>query len=302
VPSTSQRKSTDTTARLLLVAVSLTWGVTWPIMKIALDEIPPFSFRTVSNLLGALTVVMLAMIGRRSLRISPGIGRLHIFIAGTLNVVAFTIFSAFAQLAATTSRVAILAYTMPIWASLLAVPVLGERLTGLRNFALGLCVAGIAILVYPLVAAGVPDGLIFALAAGVSWGAGTVYLKWAKISADPVAIATWQLAWAFVIVTLCLPIFEGPLQIAQAHWPAMLAMIFSGMVGSGLCYLMWFEVVRRLPASTASLGALSVPVVGIASSVLILGERPTTTDLVGFVLIFIAAAAVLLEPVSRARS
>jgi drug/metabolite transporter (DMT)-like permease len=76
-------------------------------------------------------------------------------------------------------------------------------------------------------------------------------------------------------------------------------MAFSGMIGSGLCYLMWFEVVRRLPASTASLGALSVPVVGIAASALILGERPTLPDLVGFALIFCAAAAVLLEPVRR---
>ena len=59
------------------------------------------------------------------------------------------------------------------------------------------------------------------------------------------------------------------------------------------------EIVRRLPATTASLGVLSVPVVGIVASVLILGERPTVADMVGSALILAAAAGVLLAPTAR---
>jgi drug/metabolite transporter (DMT)-like permease len=72
--------------------------------------------------------------------------------------------------------------------------------------------------------------------------------------------------------------------------------VFSGIIGSGVAYFMWFEIVRRLPAMTASLGVLSVPVVGVVSSVLLLGEQPTVPDIIGFVLIFAAAACVLLAP------
>ena len=68
------------------------------------------------------------------------------------------------------------------------------------------------------------------------------------------------------------------------------------MVGSAFAYLLWFEIVRRLPAMTASLGVLSVPVVGIIASMLVLGERPTIPDIVGFALILAAAACVLLAP------
>jgi drug/metabolite transporter (DMT)-like permease len=76
----------------------------------------------------------------------------------------------------------------------------------------------------------------------------------------------------------------------------MVALVFSGLVGSGIAYFLWFDIVRRLPAMTASLGVLSVPAVGIVASVVMLGERPTVSDIVGFALIFAAAAFVLLAP------
>jgi drug/metabolite transporter (DMT)-like permease len=72
------------------------------------------------------------------------------------------------------------------------------------------------------------------------------------------------------------------------------------VVGSGASYLLWFEIVRRLPAITASLAVLSVPVVGIVASILMLGERPTLADCIGFALIFAAATCVLMAPGVRA--
>ena len=74
------------------------------------------------------------------------------------------------------------------------------------------------------------------------------------------------------------------------------ALIFAGVVGTGISYFLWFDIVRRLPATIASLGVLSAPVIGVISSMLLLGERPTLTDIVGFALIFVASATVLLRP------
>jgi drug/metabolite transporter (DMT)-like permease len=70
--------------------------------------------------------------------------------------------------------------------------------------------------------------------------------------------------------------------------------VFSGVVGNGIAYGLWFDIVRRLPAATASLGVLSVPVIGVVASVAILGEVPTAPDIVGFAMIFAASACVLL--------
>jgi drug/metabolite transporter (DMT)-like permease len=296
VPNPSPHFSSEAAARLMLVALSLAWGLTWPIMKIALDEIPPFSFRTGTSGLAALALFAIAFAQRRNVRIKRPVARVHLAVAGFLNVGVFTLGSAFAQLATTTSRVAVLTYTMPIWAALMALPVLGERLNMMRGISLLLCAAGLSVLTYPLLGSSDLIGVAIALATAVAWAAGTVYLKWAQIDADLLAIAAWQLVVAFAVTFVGLLVFEGSLHLWPVHPKALLALIFSALVGSAFAYLLWFEIVRRLPATTATLGVLSAPVVGAIGSMLMLGERPTLADFIGFALTLAAAACVVLAP------
>jgi drug/metabolite transporter (DMT)-like permease len=288
--------SPDATARLMLVLLSLGWGVTWSTMRIALMEVPPFSMRVVSMFIGAVTLWLLTRLRGRGFALRTPTAVVHVIAASFFNVVAFSILTPFAQLYAATSRVTILVYTMPVWTSLLAWLILGERITARRAVALALCVAGMAVLIYPLTAGGIPLGILFALGAAMSWAAGTVYLKWAQIAADPTAVTFWQLVVAFVAIAACLPVFEGAPHLWPLQARTIAALVFSGMVGSGLAYFLWFDIVRRLPAMTASLGVLSVPAVGIVASVVMLGERPTLPDIVGFALILSASACVLLAP------
>ena len=63
-----------------------------------------------------------------------------------------------------------------------------------------------------------------------------------------------------------------------------------------MAHVLWWAIVGRLPTITASVGSLLVPVVGVTASTVILGERPSPTDIIGFVAIFAAAACVLLQP------
>ena len=300
--SPAPRDTADPTGRLMLVAVSLAWGLTWPAMKVALNDIPPFSMRVGTSGLAVLTLFALAFLQRRDMRIQSPVVGLHLVVAGCLNVACFTLFSAFAQLATATSRVAVLTYTMPIWAALFAHPILGERLNPTRAIALVLCAAGLTVLVYPLIGSSHVIGIVLALATAVTWAAGTVYLKWAQVKADPMAIAAWQLVVALLVTIAGLPLFEGSLHLWPVHPVALWALVFSGLVGSAFAYLLWFEIVRRVPAMTASLGVLSVPVIGIVASVLVLGERPTMADVVGSALTLAAAACVLLAPQAGRRA
>ena len=110
----------------------------------------------------------------------------------------------------------------------------------------------------------------------------------------------WQLVVALVVTSAGLLLVEGSLHLWPVSQSALWALVFCALAGSAFAYLLWFEIVRRLPAMTASLGVLSAPVVGTVGSVLMLGERPTMSDIVGFVLILTAAACVLLTPATRA--
>jgi drug/metabolite transporter (DMT)-like permease len=97
-------------------------------------------------------------------------------------------------------------------------------------------------------------------------------------------------------------LFDGRLDLDHADARSLWATAFSGIVGSGIAYALWFAIVRRLSAATASLGALGIPVVGVLATVLMVGERPTVTDLVGFGLILAASACVLWVPAAAARN
>ena len=284
----------DIGARLMLVALGLIWGITWPVMKIGLNEIPPLTMRATAAAFGAVTYYLMCVFMRRSLRIPSPKAWAHILVGSLLNIVAFSLFSAFAQLVATTSRVAILAYTMPIWSTLLAWPFLGERPNRVQATALVLCATGLAILIYPLTANGIPLGIVFALAVGVCWGGGTVYLKWAHIEADQMGAGSWQMTIAAVILVACVLIFDGGLHFATAHRDGILATAWTGIAGNGIAYALWFTIIQRLPAVTASLGVLASPVIGVIGSFLLLGEVPTAPDMIGFALIFVASACVLL--------
>jgi drug/metabolite transporter (DMT)-like permease len=287
-------------AKLLLLLLSLAWGINWPVMKIALNEVSPWTLRIFGYGLGMVFLFALVKLRGRPLTLAFGPAWGHVLVSATLNVIGFGLFSAFAQLSTLTSRVVILSYSMPIWASLLAWLILGERLNVMSMAGLVLCILGLTVLIYPLAELGVPLGLLLAVAAALSWAAGTVYLKWARMQADVITVTAWQILIAFLVIAACIPLFEETTHLSSISWAAVFALVYQGVIGTGVAYFLWFSIVRRVPAATASLGSLCVPVVGILSSMLILGDRPSLADAIGFTLIFAAAACVLLQPSGRA--
>jgi len=282
-------------ARALVVLLAFAWGLNWIAARIALDEVPPWSLRFAGLAIGTATLFAAALLTGHRLHVPRG-ERIHIMVAGFFNVAAFNILSAFAQLTGATSRVIIITYSMPIWATAMSRMALGERLNAIRMLALGLCVAGLTTLVWPQLAKGFPPALFLALGCALSWAFATVYLKWAKVTVEPLANAAWQLLFGWVLIGLGTLAFDQYPRLWPIHATSMAAILYIGVFGVGLAHFLWWTIVGRLPTVTASIGALLGPVIGVIASTIVLGERPTFNDIVGFALIFAAAACVLLWP------
>lgn len=283
-------------ARLLLVLLSFAWGINWPAMRLALIELSPWTLRFVGFSLGTIFLFAVIILQRRKWRIPFGRQWAHIFVSALLNSWLFGIFSSYAQIAANTSRVAFVAYSMPVWASLMAWLLLGERLNTSAKVGLLLCGSGLAVLIYPVLGTGVPHSLLLAIGCALSWAGGTVYVKWAQIRGDLVAVTAWQLVICTVLTAIGLLWVVGLPSFAAVRLSTAFGTAYSGIVGMAVAYLLWFHIVGQVPAATASLGSLSVPVIGTIGSLLLLGEWPSTLDLFGFVLIFAASASVILQP------
>jgi drug/metabolite transporter (DMT)-like permease len=298
MPQTTAKADVAGTAKLLVVLLAFAWGFNWIAAAFALKEVPPWSLRFAGSGIGAVTLFTAAMLGGYSLRV-PRAEWLHVMVAGFLNVAAFQILSAFAQLSGETSRAIIITYSMPIWATIFGRIVLGEKLDRIRILAFGLCVAGLTILVWPQFANGFPPAVFYSLGCALGWAGATVYMKWVKATVEPLANAAWQLLFGFLFIAAGTFVFDGYPRLWPLHTDSILAVLYVGVFGVGLAHFLWWAIVGRLPTVTASIGALLVPVIGVSASTIILGERPTTPDIIGFAMIFAAAACVLLQPGGR---
>lgn len=279
---------------------ALFWGLNWPAVKLILTAASPWTLRAAGLACGAIVLAAFTVLSRQSFSIPRAAWR-HIAVAGLLNVAGFNIFAVFAQLSMPTSRAAILTFTMPFWATLFGWIVLRDPIDRLRAFSLAIGACGLAILsqsFWPQIAAGqLPLGLVYVLGAAISWAAGTVYLKRFPIKADPMAITTWQVVVAMVVCTGGMLLFEVPnLDLSQPTIAAAFA--YHVVFPQAVAYVLWFGLIRHVSPSTASLGTLLVPVFGVAGSMAILGDRPSTADFAGFALLFLA---VLTDQYFRAR-
>jgi drug/metabolite transporter (DMT)-like permease len=286
---------TEASTRALVLLLAFAWGPMWIATAIALREVSPWSLRFASASIGSATLFAAAQLSGHDLRLPRG-ERRHVFVAGFFNVAAFNMFAVFAQLSGATSRVIIITYSMPIWAALLSRFMLGERLDKIRAVALALCVAGLATLLWPQLEHGVPRSLLLSLGCAFSWGFATVYIKWAKLTVEPITNAAWQLLYGALLLTIGMLVFEHYPRLGSLSAVSWIAVVYMGLLGVGLAHFLWWSIVGKLPAVTASIGALLVPVIGVACSALVLGERLTVSDMIGFALIFAAAACVLLQP------
>jgi drug/metabolite transporter (DMT)-like permease len=268
----------------MLLVTACSWGFNWPVAKFLLTELPPFTMRAVCCV-GAVGFAFLLAAMRGEVLAPPRAqwGRLLMF--ATLNYGAFVVLTTFALVWLPASQAVIITYTLPIWAVLLAWPVLGERPTVLRAAAIVLGMVGVALLVGIGEVQADPHrvpGVVCGLGAAMLFGLGTVIAKRRPLMLPPITGAAWLiLLSAFPL--LMMAGFERPDwgKVTAVGW---MACLFSATLPYTLAYLAWFGALRRLPASTAAIGVLLAPVVGVFSSAALLGDPLGTRQIVALVL------------------
>jgi drug/metabolite transporter (DMT)-like permease len=284
----------------MAAGLALCWGLNWPAIKIVLAQMPPFALRAVGLGTAAVLLLLTAAMQRRRL-VPPRESWLGIVVAGALTIVAFNFCTAFAQLNTTTSRAAVLTYTMPTMSALLAWALLGERPGARGGLAVLSGATGIALLAWPaLAAAGTAPGnslrgVWFALGAALAWALGTIVTKKLPPVHDRVVATAWQLALGGACGL-------AASALAGENWPRSLAapvafgLAYHIVVATAFAYVLWYRLLDHATATVSSLTALAVPVVGVLGAMALVGDRPSALDWLGFALVLGAAALVLLKP------
>ena len=129
---------------MFLAVTSLGWGFNWPVTKYLISELPPLTLRGGTGVIGAVLLALLALARGQSLKVAPALWP-RLMLAALLNVTVWMALMGLALVFLPASETALIAYTMPVWAAMLAWPVLGERPTVLRTIALVMAFAGLAV-------------------------------------------------------------------------------------------------------------------------------------------------------------
>ncbi|MBP2426972.1 putative blue pigment (indigoidine) exporter [Bradyrhizobium elkanii] len=277
-----------------LVVASTGWGLNFPIMKFLLTEWPPLSSRGLCGVVGAVALGLIALVRGQTLRVPDGMW-LRLALVSTLAIGGWVASMGLALIWLRASEAAVLGITIPVWVALVAWPVLGERVSLPRALALAVALAGIAALIGGGgidASLGKLPGILFALAGAVCVGLGTVLTKSFKLAMPPLSLAAWQLAIGCVPIAIIGIMIEQP-QLAALSQFGWASMIYMTLIQFCLCYVCWFAALERLPAATASIGTLLVPVVGVLAAAAMLREPLSASDIAALVVTFAAVAVAL---------
>lgn len=286
----------------LLIGLTVFWGGNWPAMKLGLRELDVWTFRALCLIVGGIGLLALARAGGHPLTV-PRAERGRLCVVAFLNITLWHLLSAYGITRIQAGRAAIIAYTMPIWTVLLGWPLLGERLTVARTAALGLGLGAMAILIAPETRglARTPAGVAFMLGAALAWALGTVLTKGFRWTMPTVLLAGWQILLGAVPVVLGAVIL-GPRLLAPLTVAGALGTAYAVLVGMIFCHYAWFKVVSLLPSTVAAIGTLGVPMVGVLSSALVLGEPIGLPELLALGLVVAGLTLLIADSAFRDRA
>ncbi|ABD87936.1 DMT family transporter [Rhodopseudomonas palustris] len=280
------------TGLLFLAITSVGWGLNWPVMKLILSEWPPLSARGLTGVVGAALLAVLALARGHSLAVPRAMWP-RLLLSAFLNVTVWMTLMGLALLWLPASEAAVIAYTMPVWAALLAWLMLGERMSWTRMAALLMAFAGIAALMggngLNASMEKLP-GVVMVLVGAFAFALGTVAAKRLPLALPLLSSAALQIGLGCVPVALAGLLVEHPdvRALSGVGWGLMAYMT---VVQFCIAYVCWFAALQRLPASVAAIGTLAVPVIGVVASAVALHE-PLGWGQIG-ALIFTLAGVVL---------
>lgn len=287
---------------LALIALTLMWGINWPMMKYSLRELSPMYFRALTMSCGAL--FLYSWYRARGLRMLPqGTEWKTVVSIGLPNMLGWHTLSILGVKELASGRAAILGFTMPVWTVLIGVLFLGERLTRRVAFAAVAVLATIALLTSGEFTAlsGRPLGIVWMEIAAVCWAIGTLMVRRAHLTL-PIETLT---IWMMILTAACLWVIA----LLSEPWPSWqftagmwASLAYGAFINYGFAQTLWSGLARHLPPATSAMSIMAIPLIGTLSATLIVGEWPHWQDYVAIAFVMAAIAAVLLPRRSRGKT
>jgi drug/metabolite transporter (DMT)-like permease len=285
----------------LLVGLTLTWGINWPIMKLGVGGgYPPLTFRALSMWIGIPVLAIGLMVLKVPFSIPRGdadspfkhwrelllLAVFNMFIWHGCIILAVTLLSS--------GRAAILGYTMPIFSAMIGAWFFADKLSARGWLGVGSAALGVMLLLTHEFGklAGAPLGVLLALMAASTWALGTQLLRRTKIPVATLTISFWMTVLTVIVMSILSIMFE------QHRWrmpnaTEWFSILFNAVLIFGFAHSTWFYLARSLPPVASTLSVMLIPILGVFSGALWLGEKLFWQDWAAVALMVVAIGSVL---------
>jgi drug/metabolite transporter (DMT)-like permease len=276
-----------------LILLTLVWGINWPIMKIGVTGFPPLTFRTLCMWLGTPILALVLVVQRVPFRIERAHWR-ELLLLATFNMFFWHGLIIVAVQSLSSGRAAILGYTMPMFSAVLGGLVFGERLSKRAWGGVAAATLGVVLLLWHELSnlSGKPVGVLLALGAASTWALGTQLLRRTKMPVPTLTISFWMAFLTTGVMTVLALLLERDQWHApsEATWGAI---VFNAVLVFGFAQAAWFYLARSLPPVASTLSVMLIPVLGVFSGAVGLGEVLHWQDWAAVLLMMVSIAAVL---------
>ncbi len=280
---------------LYLGIIVVLWASNWPLLKLVLPDIAPFTFTTI-RLVGSALAIGAFLAARRESALPLAGERLRLAVAGIFQIGFMLALSMVGLEFVPPGRAAVLVYTMPLWALPLGFLLAGERATPRRLLGAAVGLTGLVLFFNPaLVDWSDPHALFgngLLIAAAASWALGTaLYRRWRWRSAFWTQTG-WQLGMSALPLALVALLFErgDPLHVT---WLLAGVLLYNWLIATAVSYWCWAKVLMGLSSSAAGQAVMLVPVLAFAMSALFFREPVTMGVLANIALIVLGIVLTL---------
>jgi drug/metabolite transporter (DMT)-like permease len=280
---------------LIFILLGFFWGSSYLFIKIGVDHgLQPFTLITFRLLIGFVLLATVVAFARQPLPREPRMYG-HLAVMGVINIaIPFSLIT-FAEQTVDSSLAAVINGAVPLLVIVIAALFLkGESITVNRLAGLAVGFIGVAIIVgldITDLGSSSAVGELALLGSTLSYAIGAVYARAHIHGLRPMIPALFQVFFGLLTTGALAFAFERPLAVAWVP-ESIFAVVWLGLLGSGLAYLAFFRTLQRWGATRTSLVAYLLPVYGIALGALVRHEPISVTTPIGTGLIIAGIALV----------
>ncbi len=279
---------------VLLIILIMVWASVWSLFRIAIEAIPPLSFRVI---IGIPAFILLLILGFKKVKTInvPSNDWKPLLLISFFNVTLWQVLMLYGISMLGGGRAAVLTYTMPVWATIFAAIFGYEKINISMIISLILGMLGIFFLSIEINIFENIFGFLITLSAGLSWAVGTMIVKYGGIKSDGLIVAGWQQIIG-ILPIIPFALYFDLNNFGSIEFKHILIILFGIFLSSAYTYWAYFTILQKLSVNITSVSVMAVPILAILIDYVIIDVEFSIFDLIALILIVTGIFLVARKP------